>query len=245
MGNLGPSSLDAAVLAFSHSVNSGASCAVAHPGPGRPLQWQCWPSQRPFPVVHCSHAPPFFPQAVGESPGKHWSSSQQPRGQVLASQTQLPDSHLAPLPQVGPPPQPQAPSRQVFELVGSQRKHVAPGGPQWSNDSSTQTEPRQHPAQPAQPVPESSGSPASTERPPSTATPPSTAVPPSGTGRWSTRSASTSFPSTISTGAESAVPRTLPAPSSSPWMTTVCPAQMSAMRTRTVGVPTRTPWSCV
>ena len=84
--------------------------------------------------MQSAQASPFFPHSPSAVPALHWPcTSQQPDGQLVASQTQLPPKHRWPsppsVPQIGPLLQAQAPAVQRSDLA-SQLPQFVPLGPQ-------------------------------------------------------------------------------------------------------------------
>lgn len=79
---------------------------------------------------HEAHAAPFFPQTVFEEPAWHTpEASQQPEGQLVASQMHPPPEQRCPGWQAVPVPQAHAPAVQRSDLV-SQAEQAAAGAPQ-------------------------------------------------------------------------------------------------------------------
>lgn len=108
----------------------------------RPVAEQLSAAIRP----QARQVPPRVPQAASVGV-VHTSRAQQPFGQELASQTQAPLTHRAPLPQAGLLPQRQVPEvvLQLSASAGSQLTQVAPPTPQVVDDCATQAPPAQQP----------------------------------------------------------------------------------------------------
>ena len=79
-------------------------------------------------------------------PPWHVFPMQQPLGQEVPSQTQVPPRHCWPAPQAAPVPQAHVPFvEQESAVTGSQLLHVPPRGPHSVSDTGVQVEPVQHP----------------------------------------------------------------------------------------------------
>lgn len=105
-----------------------------------PVRSHRWPGpqgaegpQRQLPLVqrsalaagHARQAPPSAPQAPNDVPGRQTFPSQQPVGQLLTSQMQLPLRQRCPGPHAGPVPQVQLPPVQV-SVAPAHCAHAAP-----------------------------------------------------------------------------------------------------------------------
>ncbi len=90
------------------------------------------------------HAPPPVPQALVD-----WGSQtfplQQPVGQLVGLQTQVPFTQAWPIAQTPPRPHAHAPPAQESARVPSHPMHVAPSVPHCVAEGVTQVEPEQHP----------------------------------------------------------------------------------------------------
>ncbi len=89
------------------------------------------------------HIAPPVPQAEAAPEVWHWPfESQQPVGQLVGSQTQLPARQCWPVEQSAPAPQPQPPSApQVSATIGLQLVHSLPASPQLALVGDWQTPP--------------------------------------------------------------------------------------------------------
>jgi hypothetical protein len=95
---------------------------------------------------HVTQVPPPTPQLARES-GVQTPFAQQPVGQVVALQTQVPAMHCAPVPQDGFPWQVQVPvvGSQLSLFFASHGAHALPPMPQVAAAGAKQTPPEQHP----------------------------------------------------------------------------------------------------
>jgi two-component system phosphate regulon sensor histidine kinase PhoR len=120
-------------------------CPATHAAP--PAQLQA-PRVQPSASTgsQAPHAAPPVPQVMGEG-AVQVPPRQQPFGQEMASQPQLPPTQPAPPMHAGPRPQKQRPPLQLSATAGSQAMHALPELPQAASDAITQAPVlSQHPA---------------------------------------------------------------------------------------------------
>ena len=121
---------------------------------------QRWPGSHagPPPHVHAplrsEHPSPYVPQLEHDPPSlPHWTElgvshvlpEQQPLGQELASQTQLPASHSCPDPHAAPLPHVQAPAGEQPSAFAPHALHAPPFAPHAIAEGLTHIEPEQQP----------------------------------------------------------------------------------------------------
>lgn len=91
-----------------------------------------------------AHAPPAVPHCAADD--RHWSCSQQPDAQLVASHRHAPARQRCPAAQAAPVPQAHAPdAEQLSDFVASHARHMAPDAAQVPTPGGLHVVPLQHP----------------------------------------------------------------------------------------------------
>jgi len=84
---------------------------------------------------HGAQAAPAVPQAARVGGKTQAAPTQQPKGQLLSSQMQLPRRQRCPAAQASPPPQVHSPlCEQPSAMVASQARQALPAPPHWASE---------------------------------------------------------------------------------------------------------------